>query len=98
MKQAQINAVARIQKAALNRVPSADGQIKRLRLVEISSKTLMVICEAGTKGDEGTLAKVFCRARGTFMVGPRGGIKALDHARHATKQDVKRAPLIYGWN
>ena len=97
MNKSQVNAVARIQKAALSRVPSADGRIKRLRLVEISSKTLMVICEAGTKDDEGTLAKVFCRARGTFMVGPRGGIKALDHARHATKQDAKRSPLIFGW-
>lgn len=96
MNLAQVNAVARIQKAALRQVSSEGGQVKQLRLVEVG-KTLMVICEAGTEGDEGTLARVFCRAKGTFTVGPRGGIKAHDRAKHATKQEAKQAPLIYGW-
>ncbi len=41
------------------------------------------------------MASIFCRDRGTFAVGRRGGIEALGGT--GTKSDRKKYPLIYGW-
>lgn len=75
MNTAQSKAIARIRKLAENLFGSQSEkyEIKEWRLIE-NEYFISVIVEVGLKGDEGTLAEVFCRDRAHLFIGKRGGI------------------------
>ena len=49
------------------------------------SSFVAVSTVVGQKGDEGTMASVFCRTRRNITVGPRGGMTLLNTARYDKK-------------
>lgn len=51
-----------------------DDEFKKFEVTELNYGGVSVIIETGTKGDEGTLAQVFCRYRVHVFVGKRGGL------------------------
>ena len=74
-------------------------ELKAWEVTDIGYGNLFVICETGGVNDEGTMAALLCRARGTFTVGPKGGIKTMKRPdEHATKTKLRYNPLIWGWD
>lgn len=48
---------------------------KELRLERVSERTIAMYAVMGLKGDEGSAAEIFCRRRGQFFIGRRGGLR-----------------------
>ena len=49
-------------------------ELKRLDILETKYKKIIVVIEAGMKGDEGTIASLLCRIGRQYFIGPRGGV------------------------
>ncbi len=94
MTSQQLRAITAIQQWKLR--DNCHNEVKRFRLSEIGKKVLVQVC-VGLTGDEGTAAAILCRERGAFLVGPRGGIQALDSHAGTPKTKLSKYPVIYGW-
>lgn len=96
----QNSAIASIARAALDK-SGANAEFKEWSVRPLgddaAARYFWVHVVTGMTGDEGTLAAMFCRYRGTFCVGPRGGIDAKTASKHATAAHVKKYPLIFGF-
>jgi hypothetical protein len=71
-------------------------ELKRFELQRIHPKAISVSVEVGRKGDEGTMAEIFCRERFHGFVGPRGGLKPASHKKGRKSQVTARQPW-WGW-
>jgi hypothetical protein len=90
-------ALARIARAALDKVSSTErAEFKEWSVEPFLDGILRVRVVAGMTNDAETLASVFCRYRGTFYVGIRGGIRALVFTK-GRKMNARKYPLIYGF-
>lgn len=68
-----------------------DYEYKRfdVRDVEPGGHYVFVVSEVGLKGDEGTLASIYCRTHRHISIGPRGGLTLLN-AKHKSKRQGRR--------
>lgn len=76
MTKSQENAIERIKRLAARDLMFGDKskyEFKEFKTDE-NEYFVSVVLEVGKKGDEGTLAEVFCRDRAQLFVGKRGGI------------------------
>ena len=91
-------AVGSIARAALDNVGGyRDAELKDWH-VDVVGDAVIVRVEAGYVNDEGSALSFTCRARGVFVVGARGGVKVISGgSKHASKNDLRRHPLIYGF-
>jgi len=108
LRQSEQDAVNAIY-AACKRDASCGGRsevnVKLFKVERVHLNSVSVVIEMGGVNDAGTLAAVVCRTRGHFFIGPRGGIKSAGlitpmgaRAKKAGAGNLKRHPLIYGWN
>ena len=95
----QNRALGRIAWAALDRLPNLELKEWFIKPLRDGSPILWVTVETGAPGDEGTMAAVLCRYRGSFMVGPRGKITSAEtlSGDKARARNAKKHPLIYGF-
>jgi hypothetical protein len=97
----QNRALGAIARAALESTCARDrADLKDWRVEPIGRGVLFVVVEAGKLADEGTMAAVLCRTRGTFTVGPRGSIRSTEaqpHGKRGRRSNARRYPLIYGF-
>ena len=102
MTQAQSDGLDRILEASKQRAHH-DGQYRSPDVkqweVKPGYKMVSVFVETGAFDDENDMRSLWCRNRGLFFVGPRGGISASDAfvRKTTSKADLKRNPLIFGF-
>ena len=75
MNKAQSKAIEKIRKLAetIHGHLADKYEIKKWQLEEFET-FVSVIVVVGMKGDEGTMAEIFCRERAHLFIGKRGGI------------------------
>jgi hypothetical protein len=75
----------------------ARSHVKRFGLAVHGDRAFVVVT-CGLIGEKaGTMQVIFCRDTWTGTIGPKGGLKPVDHSKHANKTMAKASPLIYGW-
>lgn len=60
-------------------------EIKEFEVTETDYGTVIVCSVTGVKGDEGTMAEVFCRVKRHIFIGPRGGLKTSIYNKYKKK-------------
>lgn len=70
-----------------------DYEIKVFETKELYRGKISLVVESGLKGDEGTMASVFCRNRIHIFIGVRGGITYYNN-KGTTKRPTRRTSLF----
>ncbi len=73
---------------------SENYEYKRFEVKLLDWGKVEVLSEVGCKGDEGTLATIFCRTRRHIFIGRRGGLTLCNPARFVEDKEgnTKRIP------
>ena len=98
MTMKQFYAVKNARRAILSHDGHSDEyEYKRFEVQLLDWGAVQIISEVGRKGDEGTAASIFARARRQIFVGKRGGLTLCNPARFIGKGcSIKRVPTK-GW-
>lgn len=104
---AQEKAIERIKASAARRTNEPENrEFKRFEVKPMregmAQGPIFVLATYGMKNDENTAASLFCRDRGHFSVGVRGGIRVVGERYLAERKNLpisklREHPLIFGW-
>jgi len=76
----------------------ANATITKFTVEPVSpgSTRLFVVLNTIPEGSEKDMRSILCSRHGCFVVGPQGGIKALNYPK-GDKTKARKYPLIWGW-
>lgn len=94
----QNRVIAHIARRALEAMSTLrEVEFKRWEVSAIGGNIFSVIVETGYINDDDSMLSL-TRKRGHFFVGPRGSIRAVTYSKNTKQRNLRKYPLIYGFD